>query len=132
MNRRHDAPASVVQDGADAGAYGDSRVFGHADLLLFMSLQLSSPGSGPDWRGKGDASAAVPQASAEDTTPCGDRQALAPRPSLLLLFLFSSLLALARAGSSPVNPGTVSLHEKGRSHADSALENRNRFVQVQR
>ncbi|GAD11770.1 hypothetical protein GFGA_2d0090 (plasmid) [Gluconobacter frateurii NBRC 103465] len=73
MDRIHDAPASVVQDGADAGAHGDSRVFGHADLLLFMSLQLSSPGSGPDWRGKGDASAAVPQASAEDTTPCGDR-----------------------------------------------------------
>ncbi|MCI1374118.1 MAG: hypothetical protein LKH33_08290 [Acetobacter sp.] len=54
-----------------------------------MSLQLSSPGSGPDWRGKGDASAAVPQASAEDTTPCGDKQALAPAPSpLSLSFLF--------------------------------------------
>ena len=90
MDRRHDTPASVVQDGADAGAYGDSRVFGHADLLLFMSLQLSSPGSGPGWRGKGDASAAVPQASAEDTTPCGDRQALAPAPSpLSLSFLFA-------------------------------------------
>lgn len=101
MDRRHDTPASVVQDGADAGVHGDSRVFGHADLLLFMSLQLSSPESGPDWRGKGDASAAVPQASAEDTTPCGDRQALAPAP-LSSFFLFSLRFSPSRGQALPL------------------------------